>query len=435
MSVPNHVDYLIIGYGIVGSGVYHYLKGSIVIIDKIERNVPTYDDKTLHFVHETISGENYQDLLSRYSTPGTIVIETAVETDTKGLSTWCHQNQRYFINTVGDAWLSETLKLTDNFSKIDGIMNIYIDRLVPALTTSGPTCLLTHGANPGMVNHYLNCAIGELAAQKKTTFADIVEQIDQVYVLEKDTLMFKNGFIPEEGVFYNTWNILEFFLESIAHTDYPDHHGISAYDHAKSRVAVLDQFTIHGRVVSHEETFTMKHYLETVYNKKCKIQFLYECSPVGELSRTKWKFGDNYQSRCAVEELDRENGFDIVGTLVVLKDKSNWFCGYKMYQQEAAKMFKQSNATAWYVSASVLAAIDWLKQNTNRGVVFPEMIGHEDSKQVVENFKKYCSGLNYISTQVHNLFISEEHDTYECINLRKKSVEKLHQKLDEDVVA
>lgn len=425
MSVTNKTDYVLIGYGIVGAGVLHYLKGTIVVIDKQKREIPVSSDRNVIFIEEAISGTNYQDLLSQHSQPGTIVIEAAVETDTKELSAWCHHNGRHFINTVGDAWLPETLKLTNNYQNIDGIMNVYIDRLIPNLTESGPTCLLTHGANPGMVNHYLNLAIHELAASKQQSFADIVEQIEEVYVLEKDTLMFRKDFQPEEGIFYNTWNILEFFLESIAHTDYPDANGISAYNHAKSKQIVLDHVTIHGRIVSHEETFSMQHYLKSRFNKNCKIQFIYECSPVGELSRTKWKFGEDYQPKCATHELDADYGFDLVGTIVVLKDKSNWFSGYSMNQKEAANAFQHTNATAWYVSASVLAAIDWLKENPDRGLVFPEMIGAKDSMQIIEYFRKYSSGKNLVSTSIKNLFISDDYDTYECINLKKQAAEKI----------
>lgn len=418
MSVSSRVDYVLIGFGIVGSGVFQYLKGSIVIIDKVKREIPALPNQSVQFIEKAISGSNYQSLLAQYSQPGTIVIEAAVETDTKELATWCYQNNRHFINTVGDAWLEETLKLTDNYRNIDGIMNTYIDRLIPTLTSSGPTSLLTHGANPGMVNHYLNYAIYELAKEKNCSFEAIVNQLDEVYVLEKDTLMFKKDYTPKEGVFYNTWNILEFFLESIAYTDYPDHNGIKAYSKPKSKLIVMDHYSIHGRIVSHEETFTMKHYLEKMYNKKCKIQFVYECSPLGELSRTKWKFGEDYQSKCAVEELD-QNGYDLVGTLVVLKDKSNWFSGYRMHQDEARNAFRRTNATAWYVSASVLAAIEWVKNNPNRGVLFPEMIGYTESLKIVESFKKYSSGENFISSSMHNLFLSNDYDTYECINLKK----------------
>ncbi|VVC76615.1 Homospermidine synthase [Aquicella siphonis] len=422
MSVANKIDYVLIGYGIVGAGVLHYLNGNIVVIDKTRKDIPLSPRRNILFIEQAISDSNYRDLLAAHSHPGTIVIETAVETDTRALSSWCHRNGRHFINTVGDAWLPETLRLTNHYQNIDGIMNVYIDRLIPALTDNGPTCLLTHGANPGMVNHYLNAAIQELAAARQQSFAQIVDQIQEIHILEKDTLMFKKNFVPESHIFYNTWNILEFFLESIAHTDYPDHNGIKAYQNAKSRLVVLDHTAIHGRIVSHEETFSMRHYLASQYNKTCKIQFLYECSPIGELSRTKWKFGESYQAKCATDELDHEHGFDLVGTLVVLRDQSNWFCGYSMEQSEALHAYPHTNATAWYVSASVLAAIDWLKDNPGRGLVFPEMTGADDSLRIIEHFRKHCSGMNYFSTPVRNLFISDEYDSYECVNLKKQAM-------------
>ena len=75
----------------------------------------------------------------------------------------------------------------------------------------------------------------------------------------------------------------------------------------------------------------------------------------------------------------------MVGTLVILDDGKNWFVGHKMDQDTAIKFAPMSNATAWYVSAGVLSAIDWIKQNESCGVLFPEFADHT---HIVQNFLK-----------------------------------------------
>jgi len=66
--------------------------------------------------------------------------------------------------------------------------------------------------------------------------------------------MFKKDFIPDPNTFYSTWNILEFFLESIAHVDYPINGERVETDRALRRDVILDNNIVNARVVSHEET-------------------------------------------------------------------------------------------------------------------------------------------------------------------------------------
>jgi homospermidine synthase len=416
--------YTLIGCGIVGAGVLQHLRGDIIVIDKIQKEILPRENQNITFIHTAISQDNYIEILKAYSAIGTIVIETCVECCSRDLAQWCHKFGRNFLNTVGDAWLEETLQITDNFKNLNGVTHEYVRRLFPILTPSGPTCLLTHGANPGMVNHYLNIAVKELATSKQKSFEEIIGQIKEIYILEKDTLMFKVGFQPQFPFFYNSWNIHEFFLESIAHTDFPDKEGTTTFETAKNKDFFLDEKVIHGRIVGHEETFSMQYHLLTQFGKRCKIQFVYECSPIGEQSRITWKFGEPYQPKCATHELDQA-GKDLVGTLVILEDGSNWFTGYEMTQKEAVDQFSHSNATAWYVSASVLAGVKWIENNRSRGILFPEQLSVRDNEEIVRSFLSYTNGKHYISKPIQHLFQSEDFNAYECFNLYTTGEEKV----------
>jgi len=66
--------------------------------------------------------------------------------------------------------------------------------------------------------------------------------------------MFKKGFKPDPKVFYSTWNVLEFFLESIAHADYPLDGDRVETETALRRDLILDRDMVNARIVSHEET-------------------------------------------------------------------------------------------------------------------------------------------------------------------------------------
>lgn len=194
-------------------------------------------------------------------------METAVEVNTSDVLSWCLNNGRHFTNTVCDMWREETYAKTNHYKNIHGILRDYVlpvakvirDVFLPEQRVL-PTCLVGNGANIGMVNHYFKKAMCDAANAWGMTVDEIGDQLKGVYVFEKDTIVFKKDFVPVPGVFYNTWNVLEFHLESVAHVDYPptttEADDLSKgvinvyYDRAMNRDLTLNDLVCHGRVVS-----------------------------------------------------------------------------------------------------------------------------------------------------------------------------------------
>lgn len=409
------IDYLVIGHGVVGRGVVAHLKGHVVIIDErpiaVERNAARETQVVLGAVTE----KNFVELLGRFSDPGTIVIETANHIGTADVVAWCHANGRHFVNTVADIWHSDLVEWSDGYRNIDGLLYRVVEPLfaLHERATAGATSVVMQGANTGMVNHYLRQAIRDLAAASGKSEDAIGGAVRQVYILEKDTLTFRPGVRPEPDVFYNTWNIKEFILESAALCEFPENGARMVRDRPLQRDVFLDDVVIKGRLVPHEETFTMAYCLERTYaNSQASVQFLYEASPIGVFSRMRYPFGYEYTERCVTNEVD--TGYDLVGTLIVLDDGQNWFTGYRMENAVARRFFTDSNATAWYVSAGVLAAVDWIRAQPDRGVLFPEFA---DNAAVIDRFLTWGDRAHYISRPVSSLFVSAEYDDISIANL------------------
>lgn len=410
------MHYLLIGYGIVGRNLLDYLDGPVTIID--HQVAPPVHPRIQQVIQEKVTEENFEGLLHGLTQAGDIIIETAVEIDTSAVGLWAHTNGRHYINTVCDMWLPKTLKLTDNYRNINNLLYQYTQQPL-ALTTSirsGPTCLLGHGANIGMVNHFFKMAVLEKATSDRRDPDTLLSTVKQVYILEKDTLVFKPGFVPDSQTFYNTWNILEFIMESTALADYPTHSQIHQSQRAEIRDVFLGDVCIHGRVVSHEETYTINHYLTRQGACPEKIQFIYECSPVGEQSRIKFPFGSVHVSQAATSELNETAGFDLVGALVVFEDGSNWFYGYQM-TQDSIKSVHTTNATAWFVTAGVLTGIQLIKANPDLGFNFPENLNFTLNRQAIDWFLSYVLPDQLISRSIDQLYLSDEYETYEVANL------------------
>ena len=99
------------------------------------------------------------------------------------------------------------------------------------------------------------------------------------------------------------------------------------------RDVFLGDKIISGRVVSHEETYTI----------------------------------DAYKSECVTSQQLDKSGYDFVGILVILDNGESWFSGYEM-KQENVEDKTDTNATAWYVSSGIIAGINYIKENNNKGI-------------------------------------------------------------------
>ncbi len=415
-------DVLLIGHGIVGRGVLRHLRGHITVVDRVPVQVQALPGQTVDVIQASVNPYTWLDLLERHTRPGTIVVETATEIDTAEVVAWCHRNGRHFVNTVADIWHPTLMEWSEGYRRIEGLM----DRIVAPLLAlndahpSGPTSVVMHGANTGMVNHFFKQAMRGLARQRGLSIEQIGAEVRAAYVVEKDTICFRPGFEPDRGTFYNTWNIREFLIESAARPEYPQGGAVAIAPRALQRDLFLDDTAVKGRIVSHEETFTMAHWLDRVGgNRGATVQFLYEASPVGLWSRVHHPFGSNYVERIVTSEVDC--GFDLVAALVVLKDGANWYCGHRMTNDEAHGFFAETNATAWFVSAGVLAAIDWIREHPDRGIRLPEFA---DDAAILKRFHRWCDPAHFVSRPVRNLFLSEPYADIGVGNLYAQETER-----------
>lgn len=450
---------LIIGFGVVGKGVLaglqqHFSKVTGIIIDHdalvIDAGRRSLACEFRHagnrwtFEHLRLHSENYAEVLARFTQPGSIVVETCVEVNTADLLRWCLRHGRHYTNTVCDLWKEQTLRKTDHYRNLHGVLRHFVEPVVEHLRTeitpadpAQPTCLIGNGANIGMVNHYFKKALADAARAWGMSDDALAAELDGVYIYEKDTLVFRRDFVPAPEVFYNSWNVLEFHLESVAHVDYPratevaDHAANPTapvvrnvwYQRAMARDLRLHDHVVHGRVVAHEETYTIADYLLRRYQRHPEVQFIYECSPIGEMSRIRIPLGVPYTPVCVCTEADTDHGSDLVGTLIVARDGRAWSTGFDCSQFELADSIKQfSNATAWYVSCGILASILFIREFPAQGAGFPEDFDIRFNEIVIRNFESFVGGHGQRQQRVVSrdetgaAAISAPYPTYECAN-------------------
>jgi homospermidine synthase len=448
-SVP--LEVLIIGFGVVGKGVLvglqkHFNNVNATVLDCSDTVIEDAKNSIVHqfinpnnhwsFKTEHLTSANYVQLLEELTSAGGIVVETCVEVNTADVLSWCVKHGRHFTNTVCDMWREETMEKTNHYKNIHGILRDFVLPVAKVIRddniaegTNNTTCMVGNGANIGMVNHYFKKAMSDAAAAWGMTIEEVGPLLKGVYVFEKDTIVFRQDFVPVSGIFYNTWNVLEFHLESVAHVDYPPETGEGhvaakgvqdvSYDRAVVRDLNLRDCLVHARVVSHEETYSIADWCNRQWGCHPEIQFLYECSPIGEVCRVKYPLGSACTPVCVSTEADGACGSDLVGTLIQLKDGRAWSTSFDCAQTDLAPELKKfTNATAWYVSCGVLSSILFLREFPNEGPGFPEDFDSRFNEIVVRNFENFVAN-NTKAVKSHEescMRLTAAYPTYECEN-------------------
>ena len=220
---------LIVGFGSVGRGVLPLLLRHIDIdssrVSVITDDPDGIDVARAYGVGVEILGLtrlNLRAALTPRLTSGDLLLNLAVHVSSVALLELCRELGVLYLDTCIEPWAGG-----------------YLDaRLPPADRTNyalretalrlrqqgnpGPTAILTHGANPGLVSHFLKQALLDLAADAglesdipshREAWALLAQQLGvrTIQIAERDTQVSPRRKQPDE--FVNTWSIEGFVSE------------------------------------------------------------------------------------------------------------------------------------------------------------------------------------------------------------------------------
>ena len=203
---------------------------------------PTRSQPGATYVRDRITPENL-DAAARRSTSATgdLLIDLAWNIDTRRRSSqWCHDHGVLYINTSVEVW--------DPYADADDHAADRAHALRPAHeaaragrrrgTTDGPTAVVEHGANPGLVSHWTKVALEDIAdamlaaadagrpraragrleaalgAPATTPRLAMPTGTKVIHISERDTQISDRP--KEVDEFVNTWSVEGFYEEGIA---------------------------------------------------------------------------------------------------------------------------------------------------------------------------------------------------------------------------
>jgi homospermidine synthase len=278
--------------------------------------------------------------------------------------------------------------------------------------TSGPTALITHGANPGLVSHFVKQALinlrddtGLKVADPKTrlqwaTLANLL-QIKTIHIAEHDT---QTAPTPKRSnEFRNTWSIDGFIEEACQPAElgwgtHERHLPLQAQQHTIGSLASIylerpgasvrvrswcpTDGPFHGFLITHAESISIADYLSLKDNGVCyyrpTVHYAYLPAPdavlsLYELQSNEWQA--QTQQKLLLEEIN--TGSDELGVLLMGNPKGAYWYGSTLTIDEARKIAPQNNATTLQVVAGCIAGIIWSIEHPYEGIVEPDDIDYQ----------------------------------------------------------
>ena len=377
-----------------------------------------------NFVQEKIERDTLEEQLARYVGSGDMIVNLAWNIDCGELLEWCRENNVRYVDTsieVWDPYEGAEDKTPQERTLYARHMNLR-KRMSRWPTKKGPTAILDHGANPGLVQHFTKVALETMAKQWLSDFTTpshrrdkITEalkgkafnklamelEVKTIHISERDTQVSNSPKLVNE--FVNTWSIEGFREEGIApaemgwgtherimppracyHSKGPMHQICLAQMGCRTWVrSWVPCGEIVGMVIRHGEAFSISEYLTVVkhgvpvYRPTVHYAYMPCDAAIASLHELQTR---NYelQPKLRIMSDDIVSGADELGCLLMGHDYDSWWIGSMLDINEARALVPHQNATTLQVAASVTAAALWMIDHPNEGVLLPDQLPHEE---------------------------------------------------------
>jgi homospermidine synthase len=371
-----------------------------------------YTDQGLIYVREKITRENLNQVLSKYLDSGGLIIDLGVNIGTKDIIKWCHDHQVLYVNASVELWDPyEGVFTKSAFEK-----SLYW-RQMQLLELSrdwkdAPTAVIDHGANPGIVSHFVKQALLDIAERicadkkgssaeeeeidllaKERDFAQLARKlgIKVIHCSERDTQI--TNMPKEVNEFVGTWSIEGLREEGMA----PAEIGWGTHEKKLPHLAIippcgpkhqifLPQMGINtwirswipdeemvGMMIRHGETFGLSDRLtvwedgKAIYRPTVKYVYMPCHETLSSLNELRDR---NYELQPRIRILKDEiiSGEDTLGAFLMGHSYNSWWTGSILSIDEARSLAPGQNATTLQVAAGVVAAVLWMIENPREGI-------------------------------------------------------------------
>lgn len=415
---PVHVKFpgriVCIGFGSIGQGVLPLIlrhmgisPERITIVTADENGRQEAAEYGIKFTNHPLTRENYRQVLDPLVGRGDFLLNLSVDVSSIALIKFAHEKGALYLDTCIEPWPGG---YTDRSISPSLRTNYALREETLALREShknGPTAVITHGANPGLVSHFVKQALLNIAADTgvkaatpgtREQWAALAHQlgVKVIHIAERDTQVANTPKRLDE--FVNTWSVDGFVSEG----SQPSELGWGTHEKAlppqgrrhdfgrQSSIYLMQPGAgtrvrtwtpkagpFHGFLITHGESISIPDYLtrregdKVVYRPTVHYAY-HPCDDavlsVHEFAGRNWYLQES--KRILNEEIT--DGIDELGVLLAGHKKNAYWYGSQLSIQETRQLVPHNTATSLQVCVAVLSGMVWAMENPQAGIVEPD---------------------------------------------------------------
>ena len=446
---------LILGYGSIGEGVlplvlrhFNMPYENITVITMNDRGKEAMAAKERFGVNAEILNllpNTVESILAQRSKKHDIIINATTDVSSIDIMKFCAKNDVLYVDTVIEPWqgeyFSDALPASErsNYCFRESLLKLRNE--LKNDTTKNPnntTMVSCHGANPGMVSHFVKQALVNIGndtnyfSKNNVSIPDPVNDqknwaklakelgIKVIHIAEYDTQV--SNMYKKKDEFVNTWSIDGFISEGYgqpAELGWGTHEKLLPFDGHEhdygSKCAIyLDQCGMetkvrtwtpqrgpfHGYLVTHNESITISDYFtyknendnnnnnnnnEVIYRPT--VHYAYRPCNDAVISVEEF-LGTSYveqkEKRLMLDDI--VSGMDELGVLLCGHEKNAYWYGSQLDVNYARSIVENNQATSLQVTATALAGIAYAIKNPNLGILECEEIDYKFVLDIIEPY-------------------------------------------------
>jgi homospermidine synthase len=415
---PEQIDFpkpiVIIGFGSIGKGALPLIlrhirtpRSGMVVISPDDSCRRLAELEGVRFEKLALRPDNYRSVLTPLIADG-FLVNLSVEVSSVALIGLCRELGALYIDTCIEPWAGGYI---DAGIPLAQRTNYALREEVRSIRGDGPTAVVAHGANPGMVSHLFKRALVRLAADMGHTVAPTTREgwatlamemgVQGMHIAERDTQWTD---VPKKAdEFVNTWSIEGFLSEGLQPAElgwgtHEKHVPPEAIFHVTGCGAAIyltrpgagtrvrtwtpNAGPIQGYLITHNEAISIADYLTVEEDGKAlyrpTVHYAYHPCDDAILSLHELQ-GRNMvrQSRVRLMNDEIVDGIDELGVLLYGHRRNAFWYGSQLSIHQARAVAPYQNATGLQVTSAVVAGMIWAMENPRRGVVDADELDHD----------------------------------------------------------
>jgi homospermidine synthase len=407
---------VILGFGALGQAMAPALRARfphcrIHVIDA-ELDAPRAQAASQHgFSAEMcrVDASNYREVLAPHLAPGALVLNLANSLSSRALLEHCQQMHAFYLDTHIDDWATDALG-RDSTPSANSVLRENIVAL-KARSAGRSTAVVAHGANPGFVSVLVKKALLMMAAQffpgttatpiTRLGWARLAQRLDVrvMQISQHDTQTSEQ--MRETSEFVNTWSVPGLIdeLQRPAELGWGSHErtlpdaahprpegaraaialaGAGRAVEVRSWAPMSRDFT--GMLLRSSAAISLADYFSIVGADAVSYRpttfGVYRPCAEARSSIANFERGDRFVRQRIIKG-EITSGVDELGVLLVSGTFPALWFGSILSIDKAREFSAYHNATSLQAASGALAAIEWIVEHPDAGILEAEDLDHD----------------------------------------------------------